>query len=174
MMTSRLGPHTEHSMLDKETKGYYGKMKGQNTTAFNLFLSLYVDDGSFLFKTKEDMERGASILKSNEEIRTANAHWQEQRQVQNRGVVHPPPGTEASEADRNKIFVENTDQGYVTFNRRFTYLGSIITNDLEDSAEIHARIGKANGILHGLNSLRRSKGLSVSMKKQFYIVTVVN
>jgi hypothetical protein len=41
----------------------------------------------------------------------------------------------------------------MTFNRRFTYLGSIITDDLEDSAEIHASIGKANGILHSLNNL---------------------
>jgi hypothetical protein len=43
-------------------------MKGQNTTGttegtdFNLFLSLYGDDGSFIFETKEDMAKGASIL----------------------------------------------------------------------------------------------------------------
>jgi hypothetical protein len=36
----------------------------------------------------------------------------------------PPP-------DRDKVLINNTDQGYVTFNRRFTYLGSIITDDLE-------------------------------------------
>jgi hypothetical protein len=86
----------------------------------------------------------------------------------------PPPGTEASCTDKDKVFIDNTDQGYVTFNRRFTYLGSIITEDLGDSDEIHACLGKANGILHGLNNLWRSKGLSVSMKKQFYIATVVN
>jgi hypothetical protein len=77
----------------------------------------------------------------------------------------PPPGTKASDADRSKEFVENIDQGYVTFNRGFTYLGSIITNDLKDGAEIHARIGNVNGILNGLNTLWRSKGLSVSMQK---------
>jgi hypothetical protein len=86
----------------------------------------------------------------------------------------PPPPTEASDTDKDKVFVENTDQGYIMFNRRFTYLRSIITKDLEDSAEIHARLGKANGILHGLNNLWRIKGLSVWMKKQFYIATVVN
>jgi hypothetical protein len=85
-----------------------------------------------------------------------------------------PPGAMASDTDRSKVFIENTYQGYVTFNRRFTYLGSIITNDLEDRAEIHSRIEKENGILNSLNNLWRSKGLSVSMKKQFYIATVVN
>jgi hypothetical protein len=41
-------------------------MKGQNTktkgTAFNLFLSLYVDNGSFIFESKKDMAKGAMIL----------------------------------------------------------------------------------------------------------------
>jgi hypothetical protein len=41
-------------------------MKGQSTITkgmtFNLFLSLYADDGSFLFKTKEDMAKGATVL----------------------------------------------------------------------------------------------------------------
>jgi hypothetical protein len=50
----------------KETKSWYGKIKGQSTTTkgttFKLFLSLYVDDGSFIFKSKEDMRKRASIL----------------------------------------------------------------------------------------------------------------
>jgi hypothetical protein len=80
----------------------------------------------------------------------------------------PPPGAMASpDTDRKKLFIGNTDpQGYVTFNRRFTYLGSIITKDLKGSAEIHTRLGKANETLHILNNPSRSKGLSVSMKKQ--------
>jgi hypothetical protein len=65
-----------------------------------------------------------------------------------------------SDTDRNKVFIDNIDQGYVAFNRRFTYLGFIIT-----------RIGKVNGILHSLNNLWKNKGLSVSMQKQFYIAT---
>jgi hypothetical protein len=85
------------------------------------------------------------------------------------------PGSTATKADRSKVFVDNMDQGYVTFNRKFTYLGSIITEDLDDDAEISARIGKANGILHtSLNNLWRSKGLSLNMKNQFFIATIVN
>jgi hypothetical protein len=60
----------------------------------------------------------------------------------------PAPGAITSNVNISKIFVDNTDQGYTTFNRKkFTYLGSIITNDLEDSAKIGVRIGKANVIL---------------------------
>jgi hypothetical protein len=50
----------------KETKSYRGRMNGQGLTAkgtsFELLLSLYVDDGSFLFKTKQDMAKGTTIL----------------------------------------------------------------------------------------------------------------
>jgi hypothetical protein len=37
--------------------------------------------------------------------------------------------------DRDKIIVKNTDQEYVTFNQKFTYLGSIITNDLDTASK---------------------------------------
>jgi hypothetical protein len=47
-------------------------------------------------------------------------------------VYIPPPDMEASDSDRDKIVIDRTDQEYVTFNRRFTYLGSIITDDLRD------------------------------------------
>jgi hypothetical protein len=171
---------TPEFRFHKETKSCYGKMKGQSTntkgTAFNLFLSLYVDDGSFLFETKEDMAKGATVLYHHMKRFGLLMHiGKNGSKSKTEALYIPPPGTTASDADRSKVLVENTDQGYVTFNRRFTYLGSIITNDLEDGAEIHARIGKANdGILNSLNNLWRSKGLSVSMKKQFYIATVVN
>jgi hypothetical protein len=84
------------------------------------------------------------------------------------------PGTQITDADRSKVFVDNTDQGYIAFNRKFTYLGSIITKDLDDSTEIKAMIEKANGILHSLNNLWRSNGLSLNMKKHFFIATIIN
>jgi hypothetical protein len=35
-----------------------------------------------------------------------------------------PPGTEITDVDRSKVIIDNTDQGYITFGRKFTYLGS--------------------------------------------------
>jgi hypothetical protein len=72
-MAETLTPLWQHAEIvtpefrfHKETKSCYGKMKGQCTTtkgtAFNLFLSLYVDDGSFLFENKRALEKGTSIL----------------------------------------------------------------------------------------------------------------
>jgi hypothetical protein len=49
---------TPEFRFHKETRAFYRKMKGQNVktkgTMFELFLSLYVDDGSFMFEMKDD------------------------------------------------------------------------------------------------------------------------
>jgi hypothetical protein len=142
----------------KETKKFYGKMKGQNFktkgTMFELFLLLYyVDDGSFMFESRSNMEKGTTILFHHMECFDLLMHiGRDGGKSKTEALYILAPGTMiASDADRAKIVVANTtDQGYVTFNRKFTYLGSIITNDLEDSTKIRARIEKANGILNSL------------------------
>jgi hypothetical protein len=170
---------TPQFRFHKETKSFYGKMKGQNYktkgTMFELFLSLYVDDGSFMFKSKADMQKGASILFHHMKRFGLLMHiGRDGGKSKTEALYIPAPGTIISDADRTKILVDDTDQGYITFNKKFTYLGSIITEDLEDTTEINARIGKANGILYSLMNLWRSKGLSLGMKKQFYVATIVN
>jgi hypothetical protein len=77
--------------------------------------------------------------------------------------------------DRDKIVIENTDQGYMTFKWKFKYLGSIITNYLDDSIKINVRIRKANRIMYSLvNFWRSQKDLTIKMKKAFYIATFMN
>jgi hypothetical protein len=62
----------------------------------------------------------------------------------------------------------------VTFNWKFKCLGSIITNDKDDSVKINARTRKVNEILYSLVNFWRTKGLTIKMKKAFYIDTIVN
>ena len=150
------------------------KTKG---TIFELFLSLYVDDGSFMFESKADLKKGTAILYHHMKRFGLLMHLgRDGGKSKTEALYIAPPGSTATatEADRSKVFVDNTDQGYITFNRKLTYLGSIITEDLDNGAEISARIGKANGILHSLNNPWRSKGLTLNMKKQFFIATIVN
>jgi hypothetical protein len=57
---------TPQFRFHKETKAFYNKMKGQNYktkgTMFKLFLSLYVDDGSFMFESRTDMKKGTGAI----------------------------------------------------------------------------------------------------------------
>jgi hypothetical protein len=53
---------TPEFRFHKEMKACYGKIKGHGNTktkgtAFNLFILLYVDKGSFIFESKEDMAK---------------------------------------------------------------------------------------------------------------------
>jgi hypothetical protein len=150
----------------KETKASYGKMKGQNMktrgTVFISYSNHYVWMMDYLYSNpKMAWQKGPyNPVPPHEEIWITDTHQKDSSKSKTEVLYIPPPGKETSDTDRDNIFVDRTYQGYVTF-RRFTYLGSIITDDLEDSAEIHARTGKANGILHSLNNLWRSKGLYV-------------
>jgi hypothetical protein len=78
-------------------------MKGQSTTTkgtvFNLFLSLYVDDGSFIFETKEDMQKGASILYHHMKRFGLLMHIGKDGSKSKMEALYIPPGMEASEAD---------------------------------------------------------------------------
>jgi hypothetical protein len=168
-------------LFHKETNKLYGKMKGKGKkfktkgTMFELFLLLYVDKGSFMFELRTDMEKGTTVLFHHMKCFGLLMHIGRNRgKSKTEALYIQTPGMITSDADRANMVIANTDQGYVTFNRKFTYLGSIITNDLEDSTKIKARIGKANGILNSLNNLWRSKGLSLNMKQQLYVATIVN
>jgi hypothetical protein len=87
----------------KETKSCYGKMKGQSTTTkgtgFKMFLSLYVDDSSFIFETKEDMQKGASILYHHMKRFGLLMHIGKDGSKSKMEALYIPPGMEASEAD---------------------------------------------------------------------------
>jgi hypothetical protein len=84
------------------------------------------------FESKEDMSKGTSILYHHMKHFGLLMHiGRNGGKLKTEALYIPPPGPEASDTDRGKIVIERTDQGYVTFHRRFTYLGSIITDDLE-------------------------------------------
>jgi hypothetical protein len=119
----------------KEMKSLYGKMKGQNYktkgTIFYLFLSLYVDNGSFMFESREDMIKGSAILVHHMRRFGLQMHiGRDGGKSKTEALFIPAPRTTSTNADRIKIVVDSTDQGYVTFNRKLTYLESIITDDL--------------------------------------------
>jgi hypothetical protein len=61
------------------------------------------------------------------------------------------------------------------FNQKLMYLGSVITEDLDNNININARIRKVNTIVYSFVNFWRRKGLTVKMKKAFYIAaTIVN
>ena len=64
--------------------------------------------------------------------------------------------------------------GYVTFTRKFKYLGSWVTQDLRDDTDIAARIGKATAQIYGLVNIWRSKHITLEFKKLLYLQLPLN
>jgi hypothetical protein len=98
----------------KETKGcYYGKMKGQNYkmkgTMCELFLSLYVDDGSFIFESRSDMKKGTAILLHHmKHFVLLMRIGRDGGKLKTGALYIPTPRTIITDADKSKIFVDNT------------------------------------------------------------------
>jgi hypothetical protein len=147
-MTETLTPLWEQAEIatpefrfHKETKSFWGKLKGQNFkmkgTKFDLSLSLYIDNGSFMFESKADLKKGTAILYHHMKHFGLLMHiGRDGGKSKTEALYIAPLGSTATEADRSKVFIDNTDQRYVTFNRKFTYLRSIITEDLDDCADL--------------------------------------
>ena len=60
---NKAGIEVPNMSYHKTTKANHGVVRGQNWrtkgTEFSIFKILYVDDGSFVFTSKEDMIKGA-------------------------------------------------------------------------------------------------------------------
>jgi hypothetical protein len=95
-------------------------MKGQNYktkgTMFELFLSLYIDDGSFMLESRSDMERGTAILFHHMQFVGLLIHIKRDGgKLKTEALYIPAPGTVTTDADKSKIFVDNTDQVHISW-----------------------------------------------------------
>jgi hypothetical protein len=68
---------------------------------FDLFLSLYVDDGSFFFETKQDMAKGTMILFHHmQRFRLLMHIGKDEKKVKTKALSTPPPHEHTSLCER--------------------------------------------------------------------------
>ena len=66
------------------------------------------------------------------------------------------------------------EDGQVEFTESFNYLGSIITDDLEDSKDIDIRITIATQAMGALNNYFKCKQVPLEAKRNIYLVIPIN
>ena len=66
------------------------------------------------------------------------------------------------------------DFGFITFTREFTYLGSVISYDLDDFSDISLRIKKATQAMGALNFFWDSEHVDISAKVKIYLAIPIN
>ena len=148
------------------------------------WVSLYADDGAFFFETRADLVAGTRALgtmfrrfglqmHSGVGFCTAacdkpcTAH----KASKTEALFIPGSGDPYSSGDTSPF---EADGGYITFCKQFTYLGSIITWDLDDSVDVTARIAKASSALGSLGCVFKNKDISIATKWTAYMVLVMS
>ena len=67
-----------------------------------------------------------------------------------------------------------SDGSYADFTKEFTYLGSVISYDLDDSADINKRILKASQSIGALSNLWKSPFVDLKIKHSFFLAIPIN
>jgi hypothetical protein len=158
-----------------------GRFLGQDWRAkgklLELYYLLYVDDGSFIFTNRRDM------VKANRIIHRTMARFglimhigRDGKPSKTEAMYHPPSLQECQDQPDNtpEEATYTVADGYVTFTRKFKYLGSWITQDLRDDTDIAVRIGKATAQLYQLVNVWRSKHITTEFKKLLYLQLPLN
>jgi exonuclease III len=158
-----------------------GRLLGQDWKAkgklLELYYLLYVDDGAFIFTSRRDMIKASRIIHQTMARFGLIMHiGRDGKPSKTEAMYHPPSYQECKERPENEPeeATYSVADGYITFTRKFKYLGSWITQDLRDDTDIKVRIGKATAQAHQLVNIWRSKHITTEFKKLLYIQLPLN
>lgn len=150
--------------------GQTWKTKG---SALNLFCLLYVDDGSLVFATREDMIRGANFLHAHMARFGLIMHvGDEKNESKTKAMFFPKTLGETITTEQTSNF--DVAHGHVSFAKTFKYLGATITPDLRDDTEIEIRLKKGKQQMGALSGFINNKRVKASTKYQIYNAIVTS
>ena len=158
-----------------ERGGLLGQATKSAGTSFNLIYQLYVDNGGFLFTNKADMIRGAELIHDHFAEFGLKMHIRRDGGKSKTEAMYCPQSLQAEkylELDLDeKVPVRD---GYITFTRHFKYLGSWISDTLQDDYELDIRLKRAKGQMGSLKPFFRCPGIELATKYKVYMAIPVN
>jgi hypothetical protein len=150
------------------------KAKG---TFFEILYLLYVDDGTFLFDSREALEKGANRIYQHFARFGLKMHIGHEGGKSKTEAMYISPSLKE---DEEKLLEPNLEpripvhDGFITLTEDFRYLGSIISSDLRDELEITTRIKKASAQIGALRAFFRCPHIQVSTKQRVFVAIPVN
>jgi Reverse transcriptase (RNA-dependent DNA polymerase) len=174
--------HGEKTDNNGNTTPKYNPSLGKGTShltqgeRFLFWKSYYVDDAAFLFLNRKDIEEASKLLLQHFDRFGYTVHCDDRNnnEKSKTEVMHiPKPGTKSHPEAINDINIDNNK--HFSFCNQFNYLGSIFTNNLNDSEDIDRRIKQATAAFASLsgNILRNNK-ISKKLRKRTYKAIVIN
>lgn len=159
-----------------DTKGkMFGQRHKTKGNTYDYFFQMYVDDEVFLFETKEDLTRGANLIYQLFDDLGLQMHIGRDGGKSKTEVMYFPPSLQKTAYD--KIDYDEqipVSDGYVTITRSFKYLGSWITDTLQDTKEVQVRIQKARAQIGMLYPFFKSDEVPLPTKYMVYCAIPLN
>jgi Reverse transcriptase (RNA-dependent DNA polymerase) len=161
---------------------HFAKIKGRLLTQptksigqlFELFFLLYVDDGTFIFDSREELEKGAQKIYDTFKALGLTMHIGTQGNKSKSEAMYISPSLKLDNDPTNNTQQLNLNEGNILFSTEFKYLGSIINNDLKDEKEIMQRIKKGNQQYGALKNVLNNRQVKLKTKILIYIAIIQN
>ena len=148
----------------------HGRRWNDDAESFTVGEALYADDACFAFSTRQGLCEGAVVIDRHFTGFGLQVHkGREGKKSKTECMFFPPAGTSYENADTSNVPV---DGGYYTFCKRFKYLGSIITCDLQADDDVKTRIRCAAHAFNLMRNVFTARSIKPSVKAQLYKVIV--
>ena len=152
------------------------RVTGKSLVALEFNRSLFADDAAFIFLSKEELIVGSKhvcehFAKFGLEVHLGNRAGNGKETKSKTEFMHIQANRE------EEPFTENFDvfQGrFISSCQTFRYLGSIISNDLDDTVDIEVRIAKAKAAFHYMRPVLLNKKIHSKLRASLYTALVAN
>ena len=158
-----------------------GRLNNQKSiakgTPFNLFYLLYIDDGAFLFESREDLQKGTEMLHEHFDLFGLKLHIGEDNLISKSEAMYISPNLTEDETNSLNVDYESdipVKNGKIRMTKKFKYLGAYISNDLKDDYEIDTRITKATQQIGALKYFFRAAQVEIETKFRIYMAIPLN
>ena len=140
--------------------------------------SLFADDAAFIFLSRVDLETGIKFIDEyftkfglKVHLGTRKATGKDEKSKTE--FMHiPKRGCTSSEADIADIAVG--ENRFISYCTKFKYLGSWISNDLDDKWDFEARIKMGEYAFRDMTPILLNKKIKLSIRASFYKSLIVN
>ena len=155
-----------------------GRLLAQPTKSIgqlcDLIYLLYVDDGTLVFDSREELEKGAQEIYDTFKFLGLTMHIGTNGNKSKSEAMYISPSLKHDNDTNNNTQQLNLLEGNILFCSEFKYLGSIIKNDLRDDKEILQRIKKGNQQYGALRNILNNRQVKLKTKILIYIAIIQN
>jgi Reverse transcriptase (RNA-dependent DNA polymerase) len=146
---------------------------------FELNRSIFADDAAILFCSRDDIVIGSKhvcdhFAKFGLEVHLGSRSEDGKKVISKTEFMHVPAKNQNGRVSLSEEDFDVYNGRFVSSCKTFRYLGTLISNDLDDSGDIDTRIKKASSAFHFMTPVLKNKGIGKKLRAGFFISLVTN